>query len=133
MLEAGPGLLLVALDDVRGSDLRAVGVLSELAPGLALAEQVVALVELDADRIEPFLLGGADATALPGLLPELFLLVSQPVDPIEDGFVRHVHAPFATCSSCEIGPSRYHVSSSPLPLTSTVPWCSKAKSSVSSS
>jgi len=100
---------------------------------LALAEQVVAQVQLDADRIEPFLLGGADATTLPGLLPELFLLVRKPVDPIEDGFVRHVHAPFATCSSCEIGPSRYHVSSSPLPLTSTVPWCSKAKSSVSSS
>jgi len=44
--------LLVALDHLRWANLCLVRVLPELAPCLPLAQQVVALVQLDGDRIE---------------------------------------------------------------------------------
>jgi hypothetical protein len=76
-------LLLVALDDLRRPDLGFLGVEPELPPRLALVEEVVALVELDGDRVQSGLLVGTEAAAVSRLAPQLFLFVRQLVDPVE--------------------------------------------------
>jgi hypothetical protein len=76
-------LLLVALDDLRRPDLGFLGVEPELPPRLALVEEVVALVELDGDRVQSGLLVGTEAAAVSRLAPQLFLFVGQLVDPVE--------------------------------------------------
>src|ERR1043165_2930305 len=48
----------VVLDDVRGPRPCLVRILAELAPRLALPQQVIALVELDTDDLEPLLVVG---------------------------------------------------------------------------
>src|SRR5439155_10544926 len=79
-------LLLVVLDDARGPDLGLVGVASELAQCSALPQEIPALVELDAKRIEPRL-GGA-ARYASGV--ERVLLLHELLDPLEDPFVLRV-------------------------------------------
>ena len=91
--ERGPSLL-VALDHLRRANLRIVRVLPELAPGLPLAQKVVALVKLEPD---PASSRSCSAVPMPpgvtSLLPEVLFLVRQPIDPIEKRFVCHIHAP----------------------------------------
>jgi hypothetical protein len=49
-------LLLVALDDGRGTDLCGVWILAELAAGSPLPQQIPALIELDLDLFQTHLI-----------------------------------------------------------------------------
>ena len=82
-------LLLVALDDLGRAELRLLGIEAGVAARLALVEQVVAPVELDLDRVQALLVGGAEPPARRGALPELRLLVGEGVDVVQDRAVRH--------------------------------------------
>src|SRR4029453_6134196 len=57
---------------------------------LPLMEQVVHLVELDPDLLEPADVRSVQATAVAGLGPEHLLLSREGVDPVEEVFVSHV-------------------------------------------
>jgi len=78
-------LLLVALDHGRGTDLRRVRVLAELAARVSLTKQVPTLIELDLDCFETKLIG------IRQLFPpvQALLLVHQIADLPEDRFIRH--------------------------------------------
>src|SRR3954451_12457828 len=83
-------LLLLALHHVGGTDRRVIRVEAGRATGIALMQQVVALVELHLDGFEPRLLGRPQAAIGGRTLPELLLLARELVDPLEDRFVNHV-------------------------------------------
>src|SRR5262245_2752994 len=79
-----PVLLLVVLDDIGRPDLRLIGIAAELAQRPSLPQQIPALIELHAQRLEPrvrlvvaFLLG-----------VQLVLLVHELLDPVEHPFIR---------------------------------------------
>src|ERR671932_2314137 len=82
-------LLLVALHDLGIADVRRARVEARLAERAALAEQVPALVEADLDRLEPAVLGLAQA-AFRAALVELVLLGYELLDALVDPFVCHV-------------------------------------------
>src|SRR5688500_4485686 len=87
-------LLLVALDDVGRPGCRSGGVLAGVPPALPLVEQVVGLVELDLDLVEPFTLIRPEAAPVGRPAPELFFLVREGVDPVEEvRVVSHCPAP----------------------------------------
>src|SRR5437870_1494111 len=76
-------LLLVALDDVRRPDFRAIGVLAELAQRASLPQEIPALVELDLELTQALaLLVGLRA---PGV--ERMLLVDEASDMGEHGLI----------------------------------------------
>ena len=85
-------LLLVALDDLGRADLGLGRVEPGGAPGLALVEQVVALVELDLDLVEALDLGLAQAAAVACLGEQALLLCGQLVDVLEQPGVLHGHS-----------------------------------------
>ena len=58
-------------------------VAARIPPGLPLVEQVVRLIQLDLDLLQPLALLGADPAAVRGPAPEFLLLVGQGVDPTE--------------------------------------------------
>src|SRR6476620_6323707 len=70
----------VALHDLGVTDLRGARVLTELAPGAALPQQVPALVQLDLDAPEPLVLLLAADLAGPELRAQPVLLLDQPLD-----------------------------------------------------
>jgi hypothetical protein len=73
--------LAVTLDDVGWPDLGGVGLMPELAPGPALAEEVPTLVERDLHLLETLAL----VRAQPGeLVTEAILLRDQLTDPGQD-------------------------------------------------
>src|SRR5262245_24871299 len=84
----------VAFDRLLVAQLRALGILAELAPRAALAQQVPALVERHLDALQPLAVRiGRLASCL--ALEERVLLARQLIDPI--GYVPVVHdvSPFA--------------------------------------
>src|SRR5438270_8421734 len=87
------GSLLVVLDDVGGADGRFLRVEPGGSAGLALAKEVVALVQLDADAIEAPLVGLLEAAAIARAAPERLLLRGEVVDLLEDRLIVHRHAP----------------------------------------
>src|SRR5215210_7896722 len=66
--------LLVVLDNLRRSCLRVVRIESCRPACLALMQQVVRLIELDADLLEPLCLGAIEPVPVAGSLPQLLLL-----------------------------------------------------------
>ena len=92
----GPALLEVALDGALGADVGAVGVLTGVTAGPALAQQVPALVELDLDIAEAFLLVLVEAFA-GGLALEGVLLLDQGADAVEDLPVVHRGSLYCIC------------------------------------
>src|SRR4051812_7707952 len=85
--------LLVVLDHLGRADARVLGVEAGGTPGLALAEQVVALVELDPDPIQAPLIGILQPAAVARAAPERLLLRSEVVDLLEDRVIVHRDAP----------------------------------------
>ena len=73
------GLLLVALDDLGRSELGAAGVLAGLAAGTPLPQEIPALIERYAQRLQSLPIGVCRLTCRFSL-PELVLLVDHPVD-----------------------------------------------------
>src|SRR4051794_33953121 len=85
-----PPLLLVALDGLGVADVGLLGVLSELPPGPALAQEVPTLVELDLERLIALMVLGRAV----GPLVELVLFVDEVLDVVKDALVVHGDPPF---------------------------------------
>ena len=86
--DRGSPLLQVTLDRALGADVGVVGILAGVAAGAALAEEVLALVELDPDLVEAGLLLLVETFA-GGLAFEGVLLLDQGADAVEDLLVVH--------------------------------------------
>src|SRR6266508_6556683 len=84
--------LLVALDDLRVSEIRRGGILPRLAQRTALPEQIPRLVEAHLDRLEPAVLALAQA-ALRAALVQLVLLGNELLDTRVDLVVVHLEPP----------------------------------------
>jgi hypothetical protein len=78
-------LLFVALDDLRVPDLRAIGVLSELAPRPPLPQEIPALVELDLERLMALVILGR----MVALAVESMLLVDEVLNTMQNALVVH--------------------------------------------
>src|SRR6266545_650986 len=86
-------LLLVILDDGRGSLRSFLRIQPGRATGLPLVEQVVGAVQLHLDRSQSLALVGGQPLSIAGTLVQLLLLVGQRIDAIEDVGIGHVNRP----------------------------------------
>jgi hypothetical protein len=81
-------LLVVALDGSGGPNFGRIRVLTGIASGPALAQQIPALIELDLEGFQPGRFGVVEAGVGVGPL-EVMLFLDEPVDRAQDRFVIH--------------------------------------------
>src|SRR2546425_11847506 len=76
-------LLLLTLDDRGRTPLGLIRILAELASRFPLAQQIPALIELDLDGLQPYLI----VIGQFGLSVEMLLLVNKTFDLLQDGMI----------------------------------------------
>ncbi len=82
------GLLQVFLNDGAGPELRGLGVLVELAPRPALAEEIVVAIELHVDLAEPLVVGSFHSAAF-GLFEQAMFFGDEVFDVLLDVGIVH--------------------------------------------